>query len=163
MELDEGSTGRNGSILPRAPSLDEAHTRIRRLSLQEGRSGHSFMLKPPRDVLPGDEVLVLLLLGDNLGRTSNVLLLNHSLPLAVLLSHCLSLLLRHRDHLHGLLVLSLTPLAKGRPTIPLPVHSADKVELGVLRASEVLVTGELSNVLESALPERPRNDFCNAV
>lgn len=83
------------------------------------------------------------------------MLLNLSFPLAVHLSYLGCLLLCHRNHLKGLFILGLPPLAKGSATVALPVHSAYEVDLAVLGPGQVLVSSKLSDVLESSLPEGP--------
>lgn len=62
-------------------------------------------------------------------------------------------LFRHRNHLHRLLVLSLTPLRHGCTTVPLPEHHSELFDGCILISREALIARELSNVLEASLPQ----------
>ena len=110
------------------------------------------MLEPSCDILPRLIEFVLLRLAHDLGRPCNALLLDDSLGLHVIALHLHLVLLRHRDHLHGLEVLRLPPLREGCTTIPLPVHIPDLGAALVLVSRQLLVPGELSYVLEASLP-----------
>lgn len=109
------------------------------------------MLEPASDVAPGVIVLVLLLFADDLGRAGDVVV-----PDLVLLLHAKdillsALLLGHLDHLKGVFVLRLPPLAESRSAVASPEQAPDLLQLFVLVSSEVLITGELPDVLEASL------------
>ena len=120
------------------------------------------MLEPSSDILPSMIEFVLLRLADDLGRPCNVLLLDNSLSLHVIALYLHLVLLRHRDHLQGLEVLRLPPLREGCATIAPPVHIPDLGAALVLVSCQLLVPGELSDVLEASLPDRFLNDSLDA-
>ena len=110
------------------------------------------MLHPPCDVLPGLVDFPFLAFGHDFGRPCDVLLLDDSLAHRVITLNLLRIITGHRDHFEGLLVLSLPPLVEGLCAISPPEHQSQLIATFVLATSQLLVTGELANVLEAALP-----------
>ena len=72
-------------------------------------------------------------------------------------SHRIRIVTSHGDHLESLLILSLSPLAESLSTVAAPEHFTQIICSLVLISGELLVAGELANVLEASLPHRFRN------
>ena len=71
----------------------------------------------------------------------------------MLLLHLHRVFLGHRDHFETLLVLSLSPLGEGSTTVTPPEHLSHLGETLVLAPGQLLVSSELSDVLEALLPD----------
>ena len=111
------------------------------------------MFEQAGHIFPGLVVLMLALLANHAFRARNILLLDHFLSRYMLLLELHRVFFRHGDHFETLLVLSLSPLGEGRTTVTPPEHLSDLGEALVLVPGQLLVTSELSDVLEALLPD----------
>lgn len=112
------------------------------------------MLQPPRHVLPSLVNLPLLAFRDDSCRTCYVLLLDDSLALGMISLKLLIVLTCHCDHFESLLVLSLTPFVESLGIVTPEEHLTNLIAAFVLISGQLLIPGELANVLESTLPHR---------
>ena len=110
------------------------------------------MLHPSCDVLPSLVDFPFLAFGHDSGRPGDVLLLDDPLAHRVVTLKLLSVITSHGDHFKGLFVLSLPPLVEGLCAVAPPKHHSQLIATIVLATGQLLVTGELANVLEAALP-----------
>ena len=99
---------------------------------------------------------MLVTLVDNACRSNHVLFLDDSFTLHVIYLHLSSILLSHVNHIPSLLVLSLAPFIESLTTVATPVQLTDEIATFVLISSKLLITGKLTNVLETSLPRRFR-------
>ena len=135
-----------------APLFDWSFDCVWWLSFKKIRCRYTLVLQPSSDILPSHVKLVLLRFSNNLGRASDVLLLNNFLLHRVISLHRHGTLFCHRYHLEGLNVLGLTPFRECCCAVPLPVHASELYKIRVLSPSQLLVPWVLANVLEATLP-----------
>lgn len=86
-------------IIPCTPLLDETFDGVAGLSFKQVLSRYALVLEPTSNILPGIQEFLFLDLSDDLGRTRDVLLLNHFLALDVIRLQLLCRTLCHLDHL----------------------------------------------------------------
>ena len=110
------------------------------------------MFEPSGHILPSLVDFPLLAFQANLFCACCVLPLNAAFALVMVTLHGRCVITSHSDHLKGLLILSLTPLTESFSAGASPEHSAQLITALVLISRELLVTRELSDILEAALP-----------
>ena len=110
------------------------------------------MFEPSGNILPSIVNFPLLTFETNSFSASGVLPLDDAFALVMFTLQGLGILTSHSDHLKGLLILSLTPLTESFSAGATPEHSAQPIAELVLISRKLLVTGELSDILEAALP-----------
>ena len=153
-KLGEGPACCLGGLRARPPSLNRAFYCVAQLGLEEELGGQALTLQPFSYPSPLIVTLELLVFAHDAFGARHVLLLNNSPLLHVFLLHFQDSIVGHLDVLKRQLILSLAPLREGCRTIPLPEQLLDRAQAFVLPPGQLLVTGELTDILEASLPDR---------